>query len=96
MKQLGQFSRHRIKTRDIRTFVPVVVKTGERQIAQHGAAAVLFGNNVVEFEGSLVERLGNLAVLAPVARTLPNFPCQRLVHEHPGDCYFFSAWRAFD
>jgi len=48
-------------------------KTGQTKITSLSAAAVLFGDDVVDLEGEAVVFLGDLAVFAPVIGPSPQF-----------------------
>jgi hypothetical protein len=51
------------------------------QIAEHRAAAVLPGDDVVDFKRGDVESLRQTAILANLTRTPPDCLYQRFIHE---------------
>jgi hypothetical protein len=53
MKQPDDFSSREMETADAHSFVPVTVETCISQIIQHRRSAVLNGNNMLHFKGSL-------------------------------------------
>jgi hypothetical protein len=50
LEQFGRFLRVWIDPRDVRTFMVVVVQASKREVAKHGGAAVLLGDDVVDRE----------------------------------------------
>ena len=81
VKQLRNLIRFRIYARQVRTFVQVAVHAGEGQVVEVIRAAMTFGTDVFEVEGGQGRiLLVKLAILAPVAGSLPNFRSIRRVH----------------
>jgi hypothetical protein len=74
-------SRFGVDARNIRPFEAVTLETGQGKVVLASRAAVLLGNDVVQFEGNLRELLGMLAVLAQPTCTLPDQSLELLVHQ---------------
>jgi hypothetical protein len=51
MKQPRQFSRVRIETGDVWTFVQIAGETRPREVRRSGRATMLFGDDVIEMKG---------------------------------------------
>lgn len=50
--------RDMVNTRQIWSFMTIAMQAGAGQVRQYGSAAVLLGNDVFDFVGAGVERLG--------------------------------------
>lgn len=72
----------RVDRGEIRSLVSVAVRTSQGQIVRVVAAAVLLGPNVLDVKGEKRRgRLGQLAVLASFARSLPHELASRSVYQ---------------
>ena len=81
MEQLRDFLCQCVDAREVRAFVVVTVMAGKGQVGGMIAAAVLFGNDVLDVkrrEGS--ECFREKAIFTPIARALPDMLACRDVH----------------
>ena len=58
--------RARIEARNIRSFIQIAPKAGQREICESSAATVLLGQDVIDREPGTVQRLRHAAVFADV------------------------------
>jgi len=56
------------------------MEAGHRKVIEYCFTAVLPGDNVIHLEGEPVVRIRDPAVLAPMARSLPDSLNQKLVY----------------
>jgi hypothetical protein len=80
MKQRHELACHFIDSRQIRSFFPVARETGPSEISSDRGAAVLPGNDVLDFKSWPIEFFGHVAILAQSVRALPDESCQGLIH----------------
>lgn len=81
VKEARQQTGRRIKPRDIRSLVEIVVQARQRQIFRNGCSVVLLSDHTVDLERENVELLREPAVFARVGGALPDQSFQRLVHD---------------
>ena len=84
MKEPSQFLRQRIDAGKIRTFKTITIETGEREIGIRRTAAVLSGDDVVDFKIERRMLLSKPTVFASVSRSRPNQLDLRRVHAISG------------
>ena len=70
MEESNEFSRVWISSRDVRTFVPITVKTGEGEILK-----------MIDVKGQRIDVSGKVTILASASGTLPDFPDNIRAHE---------------
>ncbi len=74
MKRTDQLARVRVKPSDVGTLVPVAIRTSEGQIFGNSFARMLAGFDVIDLKAQRKGMLREAAILATVARALPNGP----------------------
>ena len=94
MEESNELPSPRIRSRDVRAFVPVAVEAGEGEILEDGLASMLACNYVIDVKGQTIDVSGKVTILASVLGTLPNFPNSIPVHERRG--FVLRARRALD
>ena len=72
LEESHHFARNRIKPRQIGAFEAIAVAASQCQVRQVGCAPVLFGNDVIDFEGEDRSLDRQAAILTAVARSLAN------------------------
>lgn len=80
-----------VVARDVRTLMPIAVKTGQRQIPNRRPPSMLARNDVVEMEWQRIKASRQVAIFAPVLGAPPDFPGKPPIHG-----LVVSASRAFD
>ena len=70
MEESNEFSRVWISSRDVRTFVPITVKTGEGEILK-----------MIDVKRQRISVSGKVTILASALGTLPDFPDNIRAHE---------------
>jgi hypothetical protein len=88
VKKSLDFTRCRIASRNVRSFVTVAVQAGESQIPEIAASAVLSGDNVIYLKRERVIRKRNAAVLASGAGAMPDLFYQPRIHSGEAE----SSW----
>ena len=97
MEEANVFPRVWIYSRDVRTLVPIAVKTGEGEILKNSLATMLACDDVINMKGQRIYRCGKVAILAPALGALPAFPDNLSVHERRrSDDFVLRAMRALD
>jgi len=66
---------------DVWAFVPIAMKTGEREIFNNSLASMLTCDDVIDVKGQGIEVDGNVTILASALGPLPDLPDNFLVHE---------------
>jgi hypothetical protein len=70
-----------IRSSDVRTLVPIAVKTSQSKIFENGLASVLPRNDVIGVKRQRIYGSRKMAVLASAVRTLPDLPGEVPGHE---------------
>ena len=81
MEESNDLPRVWICPRDVRTFVPIAVKTREGEIFKNSLASMLTCNDVVDVKGQRIDVSGKVTILASALSTLSDFPNKIRVHE---------------
>ncbi len=81
MEEPNEFARIWICSGDVRTFVAIAMKAGERKIFDNRLAAVLTRNDVINVKRQRVYVGRKVAIFAPAVGTLPDYPDNLSVHE---------------
>ena len=81
MEQPSQFTRLRIKAREVWSLVEIAVVAGEREIFRRVAAFMLSRNNVFDVESQRLLGLRQSAVFAGVVRARADELAERLLHQ---------------
>ena len=81
MEEPHYFARVGIGSGNVRTLVPVAVKTGKGEILEDRLPAMLARNDVIDMKGQRIDRSREPAILAPVLRALPDLAGNLPVHE---------------
>ena len=66
---------------DVWAFVPIAMKTGEREIFNNSLPSMLTCDDVIDVKGQGIEVDGNVTILASALGPLPDLPDNFLVHE---------------
>lgn len=74
MEEPSSASRLRVDPGEVRSFVMVVGKTSQGEIAKVRRASVLFRHHVIDLMRNRREGFRQLAILTAVPRSLTNFP----------------------
>lgn len=97
MEEPDNLSGRWLRARDVRTLMPVAMKTGEREIPGNRLAPMLKCDDVIGMKGQRIRCRGKVTILAPVFGTLPALPDQFPIHEWRRSAGFaFRASRALD
>ena len=81
MEESNDLPRVWICSRDVRTFVPIAVKTREGEILKNGLASMLTCNDVIHVKGQRIDVNGKVTIFTSVLSTLSDFPNKIPVHE---------------
>jgi hypothetical protein len=81
MKEPDDLASVGICSSDVRTLVPIAVKTSQGQIFENGPSSVLPRNDMIGVKRQRIYGSRKLAVLAPVLRALPHLPGEVPDHE---------------
>ena len=81
MEESNELPRVWICSRDVRTFVPITVKTGESEILKNSLASMLTCNDVIDVKGQRIDPSRKVTILTSALSTLSDVPNNILVHE---------------
>jgi hypothetical protein len=87
MKSSSELSRVRICSRDVRTFVPIAMQTGESEILKNSPASMLTCNDVIDVidvidvKRQWMDVSGKVTRLASALGSLPYLPDNIPFHE---------------
>jgi len=81
MKEPDDLARIGIRSSDIRTFVPITVKTSQGEIFENRLSSVLACHDVIDVERQRIHGSRKVTVLAPVFSALPDPPGDFPGHE---------------
>src|SRR5262245_50574307 len=83
VEQRRDFTCLPVQARQIRSFERVAIVTAQTNVAGGGRSAMLLADDMVDFEGGVIERLWHPAVFATASCTLPDQPPECHFHRRP-------------
>src|SRR5208282_2831800 len=82
---------------DVRTLVPIAVKTSQGKIFENGPSSVLAGHDMIAVNRQRIHGNRKVTILAPVLRALPDLPDNVPNHEwRRSTGFLLRASRALD
>jgi len=81
MEEPNDLAGVRIRSSDVRTFVPIAVKTSQGQIFENGRPSVLPRNDMIGVKRQRVYRSREVTVFAPILRAVADLPGEVSGHE---------------
>jgi hypothetical protein len=97
MEEPDQLPRVWIRAREVRAFMPIAMKTGQREVLKNSQPSMLARHNVIDMKGQRIDRRRQVTILAPILCALPDLPDNVPCHQWGRSSGFrLRASRALD